>query len=453
MVAKKTLSPSTNQATRSRETLARKNIAVYADWEEGKSPFKLGTLTAYPGGGKETFAFEFEADALAHGDLQAYGLDPLLGLHAGPQYGLPGRPNFGLFMDASPDRWGRLLMKRRLDRDKRKGLAPHEQRLFESDFLLGVHDGYRVGALRFRLEDAGPFLDDSKNQAAPPLVQLRALEQASLALEANPSISDKRLDEWLRLLLAPGGSLGGARPKASVIDPSGRLWIAKFPSYQDNRDVGAWELLVHTLARGCGIRVPSADLKKFSSNHHTFLIDRFDRTATGGRSCFASAMTLTNHEDGEDGSTGVSYLELVKVLISHGADTTADLQELWKRIVFNMFVSNTDDHLRNHGFLLIRGQGWKLSPAYDMNPVPDPSGLKLNVSENDNTQDIGLALSVAPLFRLTPVQAQATVDQIKAVTGQWRALAQRIGIPGSEQDDMAPAFLLADKRTPPSTAA
>jgi serine/threonine-protein kinase HipA len=284
-------------------------------------------------------------------------------------------------------------------------------------------------------------------------VQLRELEQASLALETDSSVSDQRLDEWLRLLLAPGGSLGGARPKASVIDPGGRLWIAKFPSYKDNRDIGAWELLVHTLARGCGIRVPGADLQKFSSDYHTFLIERFDRTPTGGRYYFASAMTLTNHQDGEDASTGVSYLELVKVLISHGADTTADLQELWKRIVFNMFVSNTDDHLRNHGFILIRGQGWKLSPAYDMNPVPDASGLKLNVSENDNAQDIGLALSVAPLFRLTPAQAQATVDQIKAVTGLWRALAQRIGIPRSEQEKMAPAFLLADKRTPPSPTA
>lgn len=427
-------------------TPKKKNIAVYADWENGRPPFRLGKLTAYRGAGKETFEFEFDEQALAHPDLRLYTPDPHIQLHPGPQYCQPNRSNFGLFLDASPDRWGRLLMKRRLDRNKRKGLAPADKRLVESDFLLGVHDDYRVGALRFRLDDAGPFLDDDSSRAAPPLVQLRTLERASLALESDTSSDTPEVDEWIRLLLAPGASLGGARPKASVIDPSGRLWIAKFPSIKDDRDVGAWELLVHTLARGCGINVPRADLKKFSSTHHTFLIDRFDRTHTGGRLHFASAMTLTGHQDGEDASTGVSYLELAEVLINHGADTAADLIQLWTRIVFNMFVSNTDDHLRNHGFILLPGLGWKLSPAYDMNPAPDSSGLKLNVSEHDNEKDVGLALSVAPLFRVSSPDALAIVERVRSVTCKWRLLAQRIGISRSEQEDMAPAFLLADTR-------
>lgn len=420
-----------------------KIIAVYADWESGKQPFKLGTLSVYPGAGQETFAFEFENHVLTHPDLQACQLDPHLQLHDGQQYCPSGWLNFGLFLDTSPDRWGRLLMKRRLDRDKRKGLEPAGKRLFESDFLLGVHDNYRIGALRFRLNDTGPFLDDNHNQAAPPLVQLRALEQASLALETAGD-NAAHLDEWLNLLLAPGGSLGGARPKASVIDQAGHLWIAKFPSAKDDADVGAWELLVHTLARGCGIRVPEARIQKFSSIYHTFLVKRFDRLPDGSRLHFASAMTLTGHKDGEDASTGVSYLELVQVIINQGADTARDLKELWTRIVFNMFVSNIDDHLRNHGFILMPGHGWKLSPAYDMNPVPNSTGLKLNVSENDNAQDLGLALAVAPVFRLRPDEAQAIVTQVSSMTRRWQALAEQLGIPRNAQQEMASAFRLCD---------
>lgn len=420
-----------------------KHLAVYADWTANAPPFKLGTLKAYHGAGKETFEFEFEAHALLHPDLQAYTLDPSLLMHPGPQYCAQGTANFGFCLDASPDRWGRLLMKRRLERDKRKGLAPLDKRLLESDFLLGVHDSYRVGALRFRLDDAGPFLDNNHNRAAPPLVQLRALEQASLALEADVAGEAPELDEWLSLLLAPGGSLGGARPKASLVDPEGQLWIAKFPSLKDNIDVGAWERVVHVLARGCDIRVPAADARKYASAHHTFLVKRFDRRADGSRIYFASAMTLTGHHDGEDASTGVSYLELAELLISQGADTAADLRELWTRIVFNMLVSNTDDHLRNHGFILIPGRGWRLSEAYDMNPVPGSNGLKLNVSEHDNAQDLDLAFSVAPYFRLKGAEARDIVDKAKHTVQQWPLLANSLGISRAEQAEMAPAFQLA----------
>jgi len=332
-------------------------------------------------------------------------------------------------------------MRRRLEREQRAGLKDPKRRLFESDYLLGVHDSYRVGALRFRLNDEGPFLDDQHGMAAPPFVQLRALEAASLALEADEQNTSPKVDEWLRLLIAPGGSLGGARPKASVVDPEGALWIAKFPSVRDEHNVGAWEMVVHTLANACGLRVPEALVRRFSGPHHTFLVKRFDRTGTGSRLHFASAMTLTGHSDGDDASSGVSYLEIARVLMSEGAATDADLRELWSRIVFNVIVSNTDDHLRNHGFLLQPGRGWTLSPAYDMNPVVGAQGLKLNISEFDNAMDLDLARSVAPFFRVSRDDAAEIIGRQRAVVGQWRVLASRLGISSKEQSRMEEAFL------------
>jgi serine/threonine-protein kinase HipA len=422
-----------------------KFIAVYADWVPSDEPFRLGTLWAHAAKGSETFSFVFDDEALIRQELNAYQLDPHLELHSGPQYCPQGLANFGLFLDSSPDRWGRMLMKRRLDRQKRIGVAPADKRLFESDYLLGVHDEFRVGALRFRLNDQGNYLDDNRHQAAPPFVQLRALEEASLSLERNPDDDSARVDDWLRMLISPGGSLGGARPKASVVDPDGNLWIAKFPSMRDSRDMGAWELLAITLAKACGINVPEAEVRKFSSDHRTFLVRRFDRTEEGDRLHFASAMTLTGHKDGEDEATGVSYLELAQVLIQHGANTNKDLRELWTRIVFNMHVSNTDDHLRNHGFLLDSARGWLLSPAYDINPIPDGgAGLKLNVNQDNNDLDVELALSVAPVFRLDSEDARAIVDHVKLVTSQWRNIAQQLGLSQREVKDMEYAFRLAD---------
>lgn len=420
-------------------------IAVYADWLPGEKPFKLGTLWPLTARGNDAFAFEFDSTTLNRPELRAYQLDPHLRLFAGRQFCPHGLANFGLFLDSSPDRWGRMLMKRRLDRQKRKGLVAEDKRLAESDCLLGVHDKFRVGALRFRLNDAGEFLDDNHDQAAPPFVKLRALEEASLSLERNPDEESGQVDDWLKMLIFPGGSLGGARPKASVIDPAGNLWIAKFPSTRDTRNMGAWELVVITLAKACGISVPEAEVRKFSSDHHTFLVRRFDRTEESQRVHFASAMTLTGRKDGDDESTGASYLELAQVLIQHGANTNEDLRELWMRIVFNMHVSNTDDHLHNHGFLLDPGRGWMLSPAYDINPIPDGgAGLKLNVNQYSNDLNVELALSVAGIFRLDSEEAHVIASTIKNITSQWRAVAQTLGLSQREISDMAHAFRVAD---------
>jgi len=418
-------------------------IAVYADWDGLTAPLRLGLLHARRGAGREAFEFEFDAAALAHPALVNLNLDPRIGLFEGRQHPPQGHETFGVFSDASPDRWGRVLMQRRFERDKRAGLLPRSSRLFESDYLLGVHDAFRVGALRFRLGDAGDFLDDRHGVAAPPFVQLRELEAASLALERDEDNTAAAGDEWLRMLIAPGGSLGGARPKASVVDPQGHLWIAKFPSVHDEHDVGGWELVVQTLARACGLSVPDGLARRFANPRHCFLVRRFDRTAAGRRLHFASAMTLTGHRDGDDAATGASYLELARVLIDHGARTEADLRELWSRVVFNMLVSNNDDHLRNHGFLLVPGKGWRLSEAFDMNPVPDAEGLRLNVSEADNAMDLELARSVAPYFRVTARRAEEVIERCRAVVAQWPKIAGRLGIAAREQERMASAFRLA----------
>ena len=418
-------------------------IAVYADWAGLLEPLRLGLLHARPGAGREVYEFAFDAAALAHPAVRHLQIDPRLGLFEGRQHPPQGQETFGVFADASPDRWGRLLMRRRLERAQRAGIISKAARLHESDYLLGVHDTFRAGALRLRRDDAGDFLDNQHAVAAPPFVQLRELESASLALERDEDNTAAAGDEWLRLLIAPGGSLGGARPKASVVDPDGHLWIAKFPSVRDEHNVGAWELVLHTLAKGCGLAVPQGLARQFGSPHHTFLVQRFDRTPAGQRLHFASAMTLTGHQDGDDASTGASYLEIARALIDHGAQTDTDLRELWSRIVFNMLVSNTDDHLRNHGCILVPGKGWRLSEAYDMNPVPESNGLKLNVSEADNAMDLDLARSVAPYFRVSKADADAIIDASLAVVRQWPKLAAGLQISGREKDRMAPAFRLA----------
>lgn len=417
-------------------------IAVYADWDGLAAPLRLGLLSARRGAGRELFEFEFDNAALRHPAGINLHLDPRLGLFQGRQHPPQGHETFGMFADASPDRWGRMLMRRRLEREQRAGRVSNTVRLRESDYLLGVHDTFRVGALRFRRDDTGDFLDNRHDVAAPPFVQLRALEAASLALERDEDNTAAAGDDWLRMLIAPGGSLGGARPKASVVDPAGHLWIAKFPSVRDETNIGAWELVVQTLARSCGLRVLEGLARRFANRHHTFLVKRFDRTEAGRRLHFASAMTLTGHTDGDDASTGASYLEIARVLMDHGAQTDVDLRELWSRIVFNILVSNTDDHLRNHGFILVPGRGWRLTEAYDVNPVPESQGLKLNISEVDNALDLDLARSVAPYFRVGLKAANEIIERSRLVVKQWHKIADQLGIPAREQERMASAFHL-----------
>ena len=418
-------------------------IAVYGHWEGLPEPLRLGFLHSRRTRASEVFEFEYVAQALADPHLAGLQLDPAIQNFAGRQYPLPPRTKFGVFDDSSPDRWGRLLMDRRFERDKRAGRLPADARLYESDYLLGVHDLYRVGALRYRLEDEGAFLDNRIDVAAPPFTEIRALEQASRSLEQDPDNLAAQGQDWLRMLIAPGGSLGGARPKASVVDDTGHLYIAKFPSVRDAYDVGGWEMVTNALADACGLQVAPAQARKFASDYHCFMVRRFDRTAAGRRLHFASAMTMTGRSDGDDAAAGVSYLELAEVIMSKGSQPNDDLRELWSRIVFNILVSNTDDHLRNHGFILVPGKGWRLSQAYDMNPVPHADGLKLNITDADNALDLELAKEVAEYFRLGLAEAAQTIADFQALVSQWRLVAEGIGLSLSEQNRMANAFRLA----------
>jgi serine/threonine-protein kinase HipA len=415
-----------------------RTIYVYADWEKlPDKPALMGVLTSVRSRGKEIFSFEYNTpEWLAKG--YSHQLDPDLQFYGGRQYSADAKPNFGLFLDSSPDRWGRVLMKRR-----ESILARKEERkpatLLESDFLLGVYDEHRIGALRFKLDPAGEFVNSEKALAAPPWTSIRELEQASLQLEQDDYDDDDAL-KWLNMLMAPGSSLGGARPKASVKDEKGQLWIAKFPSGADEVDIGAWEAVALEIAARSGVKVGPYMARKFSSKHHSFLSRRFDRTSEGGRIHFASAMTLLGHSDGADYSAGVSYLDLVSFITQYSARVREDLEELWRRIVLNICISNTDDHLRNHGFLLT-DQGWTLSPVYDVNPIAGGTGLKLNISEDDNSLDLELARSVRSHFRISATESEAVINRVQKAVNAWRKIAGSKGISKREQDLMEGAFL------------
>ncbi len=408
------------------------DILVYADWIELNRPVFMGTLSVTHLKGREVFSFEYDKNWLNSGGPQ--NLDPDLQLYTGPQFLPKEKKNFGIFLDSSPDRWGRVLMLRR-----EAILARTETRkpknLFEEDYLLGVYDEHRMGALRFKKEESGSFLNDDTKFATPPWTSLRELEFASLQLEKD-ALSDEESLKWLNMLMAPGSSLGGARPKASVIDPKGYLWIAKFPSGNDQINIGGWEIVVNELGKKSGINIAEGKTGKYNSKHHTFMSKRFDRTNQQKRIHFASAMTLLGYSDGADGA---SYLELAEFILRNGANVEANLEELWRRIVFNIAIKNTDDHLRNHGFLLTPN-GWILSPAFDVNPVYYGRGLTLNISEEDNSLDFDLALSVAKYFRLKIEKADEIIEQVRKATSSWRALSKKYNIPTSEQDLMAQAF-------------
>ena len=286
------------------------------------------------------------------------------------------------------------------------------------------------------MDENGPFLSDDKDMATPPWANLRTLEEAARAFEQDENALDEK---WLRQLIGPGSSLGGARPKATVEDVDGSLWIAKFPSKHDEVDSGAWEMVAHDLAELCSLNVPPAKLEKFSKLGSTFLVKRFDRD-NGKRIHFASAMTMLGKEDGASAADGTSYLDIVSFIKSNGGAPEKDLKELWRRIVFNMAVSNTDDHLRNHGFILTPN-GWCLSPLYDVNPVPYGDELSLNVSEEDPSISVELAVETSEYYGFSKNEAEKEAQNILAVVkDNWEKLAVKYGIGRSNVEYMRPAF-------------
>lgn len=410
-------------------------VQVYADLERFREPALMGELHCQQSRSGEIFSFDYNETWLTRAETFAF--DPDLSLVAGHQYPAPDRANFGIFLDSAPDRWGRVLMQRRENSSARKE-GRRARTLTEWDFLLGVHDETRLGALRFRVPPDGPFIDSDTHLAAPPITSLRELQAASLQFEQHVNEEEHpEYEKWLTQLFAPGTSLGGARPKASVRDEHGALCIAKFPSRQDTRDMGGWELVAHRLAAKAGMVVPEArPLRLQESPYTTFLVKRFDRTGHGARLAFVSAMTLTQHRDGEPGA---SYLELVDLLQSRGADTAADCEQLFRRVLFNILIHNTDDHLRNHGFFLGE-QGIRLSPAYDMNPSIDRTELTLAINEVETACDVSIAMDARKEYGLTDQQADEVLEQVKTAVRGWRKEADLLHIPKAEQDLLTPAF-------------
>lgn len=407
-----------------------KQLYIYFDDQYGNQASLIGILTAETVRGHEVFSMEL-TDEWLH-DSRCRMLDPDLQLYRGHQYLPEQKSNFGFLLDSSPDRWGRVLLERR-----ESLRAKEEQRtrktLMESDFLMGVNDESRMGALRIKNTPDGDFMDNDHTSHIPPITSIGDLEKACWEIENDEDTANR----WLQMLVIPGSSLGGARPKANIRMADGRLWIAKFPSRQDRYDVGAWEAVTMTLAQRFGITVAPFSVQRFHNRYHTFLTRRFDRNAAGQRIHFTSAMTMLGYRDGD--SDGCSYLELAEWITRHCQCVNDNLLQLWKRIAFNIAVSNCDDHLRNHGFLLGRN-GWMLSPAYDLNPIPHGQGLSLNINEQDNSLDLRLAMDIAPYFGLSPQQAKSELEQLGAVVDHWEQEATRLHISREQQELMRHAF-------------
>jgi serine/threonine-protein kinase HipA len=395
----------------------------------GGDDVAAGRLWAHAGRGVESATFEYLPEYLARGD--AYELDPRLAKFSGQQQTPAGHALFGAFSDVAPDGWGRRLIRREEIRNA-DGERRTPRTTTEVDFLLGVRDDLRQGALRFREPETGTFLATSEG-GAPHLISLPRLLNAAEQLER-----EDESDEDLRLLLEGGSSLGGARPKAHVQDRDGALGIAKFPAPAgDEWDVTRWETVALTLAREAGVTVPAFNLE-IVAGKPVLIVRRFDR-CNDERIGFVSAMTMLEASDGDQGS----YVEIAESIEEHSASAAADLRQLWRRIVFSRMISDTDDHLRNHGFLRTSTAGWSLSPAFDLNPNPQPSGKRFSTAVDhgrDTDDELSLALEVAELFRLGREDGIGILAEVLHVTSRWRTVAQAVGLPIGELKRMSGAF-------------
>jgi serine/threonine-protein kinase HipA len=413
------------------------DIVVYAHWVGMAEPKRIGVLTAQQAKGRKAFSFEYNREWIA--SKEQILLDPEISWYPGTQYS-KNKENFGVFMDSMPDTWGRKLMMRRAAQEAREQekTAPT---LYDIDFLLGVYDESRMGALRFKLDPEGPFLDNNKVSPTPHWSNTRELQHAAAIFESD--VDSKDTKKWLDMLIAPGSSLGGARPKANILDDENHPWIAKFPSKADNIDKGAWEYLAYKLALETGVDMPDSRIEKVSGKYHTFFTKRFDRL-NGERVHFASAMTMTGNNEDTIKDNPASYLDLAEFIQYSGSNNLADLHQLWKRVIFNIAISNTDDHLRNHGFIL-KEDGWRLSPAYDINPSVDKDGLALNIDTSDNALSFQLAKSVGVYFQLNNHQMDEIINEVMTACENWKTLADQIGISRGEQEVMAKAFVYLNR--------
>ena len=388
----------------------------------------IGSLSR---GVRGTIRFVYEPAWLNHS--QAFPMDPELDLQAGDFF--PKESNFGVFMDSCPDRWGQILMKRR------EAIEAKEERrtprtLEPWDYLLGVQDCTRMGGLRFSWSGETVYLANEA-LSAPPIAKITELQEIAFELTRKKQDDPGKLKEWLKVLVASGSSLGGARPKANLLAEDGTLWIAKFPSSEDDYDVALWEILLHNLAEQCAITVPPSRLMQIGNEYHTFLVKRFDRN-NSDRLFFASAMTMLHHTDSDD----ASYLELSEFIATYGdVDHIAvDLEELFTRVIFNIVAANRDDHLRNHGFIRSPA-GWRLSPAYDMNPSFRKEEHVLSLDLYNRQPDLECAISTAGYYHIDSTRAKKIVSDVCTVMKGWKNEARKLGLSTHECSEAKHLFL------------
>jgi len=400
-----------------------KRLYVYADFEWLESPLKIGELNYESIRGNDSYGFKFDSDWLWK--YSGITLSEDINNYPGLQYTKPERDIFGCFADALPDRWGRTLLNRREQIEATEKKRP-SRRLCSFDYLTGIDDYSRMGGFRFKEEPEGPFICTENNLSIPPLASIGDLIAASDEVERAEERNIIPEKKWIQQLVRPGSSLGGARPKAVVVDGEKTLYVAKFPSRKDDYDVALWEHLCHILAKNAGISAAQTSVLKVGNNYHTLLSRRFDRTEDGRRIHFASALTLLGLTDGCNADTGNGYLDIVDFIVRGCCNVEANLRELYRRVAFNICVGNSDDHFRNHGFLLTP-RGWTLSPAYDMNPTADQyQSLLINASTSK--ADIGLLLDAAEDYMIPREDAEVIIGKVVESVRDWKSIASGIGI-------------------------
>lgn len=406
-----------------------RTLYIYADFDWLDEPLLVGELGYESLRGSDSYSFKYDNDW-----LRQYGslfLSADINNYPGQQYTQPDRDVFGCFSDALPDRWGRLLLNRR-----EQILAAEEKRsirkLSSFDYLMGIDDFSRMGGFRFKESQNGEFINCEKSFRIPPLTDIRALVAASMEIEKSEELNQLPEKKWLLQLVHPGTSLGGARPKAGVMNDEGRLCVAKFPSRNDDYDVGLWEHLSHLLAKEAGVEAAETSVIETGKKYHALLSRRFDRTDDGRRKHFVSALTLLGLTDGCDAKTGYGYLDIVDFILQNCCDVEDNLRQLYRRVAFNVALGNSDDHFRNHGFLLTP-KGWTLSPAYDLNPTLNEYQALL-INSTTNRADLRVLLDSSEEYMIGKEEAGRIIDEVKSAVKHWKTLGSRLGIAKREMD-------------------
>ena len=411
-----------------------KRLFVFADFDWLEIPELIGELTFDSVRGNETYGFSFAKDWLSrHGDIF---LSEDLQNFTGIQYTRPGQDIFSCFSDALPDRWGRTLLNRREQITAQEEKRPVKH-LSSFDYLIGIDDFSRMGGFRFSETPDGKFINCDPDLKVPPLANVRELMQAAQEIEASEERHILPEKKWINQLINPGTSLGGARPKASIIDEDGSLTIAKFPSRKDLYDMAKWEHFAHVMAKKAGIHVSKTRTIP-GTEYNILLSKRFDRTPQGKRIHFASSLTLLGLTDGDNASTGYGYPDIVDFIIQHGSNVEQNLEEIFRRVTYNIIIGNSDDHFRNHGFLLTK-KGWELSPAYDVNPTLSEN-QSLLINRQTNESDLNILFDSADEYFITKEKAAKIIEEVKSAMQSWRSEAKRLGIPQRDIDMFSPRF-------------